>query len=208
MQGCTYASGFQLSRHHGLQNEGLPIHYLPQCGLYLDDQHVVVLPLCYIIYKDKTSRSVDRCESLNDYIKKKKISIINYAGAQCWMIVQTGIVYPHLLCRVIFYSGSVDVWGFVPVTNRKPLSNYTVGVTFKHHLVLIIFPAFTLVFIHIADMSHTLSHSDPGHSKCRFLVFEKKKSLTAFNVGALLCGKEKSLTAIWLHNKCRAGVHF
>lgn len=73
MQGRMQAPGFKLWRHHGLQTQGLLINYLFECGLHLNDQRVVVLPLFDINYEDSTSRAADKCESLNVF--KKKIQI-------------------------------------------------------------------------------------------------------------------------------------
>lgn len=72
MQGCVSPSGFQLSRHDGLQTEGSSVNYLSRSGLYLDDRRVIVLPLFDINCEDVTFRSVDRCESLNVQIKKDR----------------------------------------------------------------------------------------------------------------------------------------
>lgn len=73
MQGRMEAPGFELSRH-GLQTKGLLINYLFQCGLHFDDRHVVVLLLFDINYEDTTSRSANKCESLNVQIKRIQIT--------------------------------------------------------------------------------------------------------------------------------------
>lgn len=76
MQGRMQAPGFKLWRHHGLQTQGLLINYLFECGVHLDHQRVVALPLFDINYEDSTSRAADKSESLN--VLKKKIQMTNF----------------------------------------------------------------------------------------------------------------------------------
>lgn len=78
------APGFELSRHHGLQTEGLLINYLFQRGPCFGDRRVCVLPL-FDINDENINVSAHKCESLNGHLKKK-IHIANYASAQYWVL--------------------------------------------------------------------------------------------------------------------------